>query len=482
MKPRWARWPRFTLQTRFTLVAAGAVAATALAITAVAFFAIRTDLEAQLRQQLAERATSVEHQARKYHGHLPAGWVPPYSDRFGVSTPYTQLITAAGATWAPSGDLGLLTPDAADIAVAAGHHAAFYADSRVGGVQAVVLTAPLAPGLAVQLAAPLDTTDVQVASVGATLAALSVIGVMIATVLGWAVARAGLAPVARLAGVAEQVTATGDAGRRVEVGRRDELGRLAASFNSMLSALQRSLAAQRQLVSDASHELRTPLASLRVNVDLLADDPGMSDAERKEVLTRVVDQVAELSRLVNSVTELARGEPSQASQGEVMLNEVTATALDAARRDWPRTEFSAELEGCVVEGSADRLRIAIRNLLDNAAKFGPPGGPVEVRLADGELTVRDYGPGIDPGDLPHVFDRFYRSLSARAVPGSGLGLAVTREVVRGHGGTIAAEPAAGGGTLMRLTLPARRPGGLSHQLISSAAFPPPLLMANFIST
>jgi two-component system, OmpR family, sensor histidine kinase MprB len=454
MKPSWVRLPRFTLQTRFTLVAAGAVAATALAITAVAFFAIRTDLEGQVRQQLAARATTVEHEALRYHGHLPEHWVPPHSNRFGVSAPYTQVITAAGATWAPAGDLGVLTPTAADISVAAGHHAAFYEDTKVGGVRAVVFTTPVGPGLAVQLAAPLAATEVQVASVGATLAALSVIGVMVATVLGWAIARAGLAPVARLASVAEQVTMTGDASRRVEVHRRDELGRLAATFNSMLSALQRSLAAQRQLVSDASHELRTPLASLRVNVDLLADDPGMSEAERKEVLARVVDQVAELSRLVASVTELARGEPPVASQDEVRLDDVTATALEAARRDWPQTTFSAELDGCLVEGSADRLRTAIRNLLDNAAKFGPPGGAVEVRLADCELTVRDHGPGINPADLPHVFDRFYRSLSARAVPGSGLGLAVAREVARGHGGAIAAEQAADGGTLMRLTLPA----------------------------
>jgi len=449
------RLPRFTLQTRFTLVAAGAVAATALAITAVAFFAIRTDLEGQLRQQLAERATTVQHLAREYRGHLPAGWVPPHSNRFGVSTPYTQVITATGEVWAPQGDVSLLTPDPEDIGVAAGRHASFYDDSRVGGVPAVVYTTPLAPGLAVMLAAPLDATDVQVASVGATLAALSVIGIMIATVLGWAVARAGLAPVARLASVAEQVTATGDAGRRVEVARSDELGRLATSFNSMLSALQRSLAAQRQLVSDASHELRTPLASLTVNVDLLADDPGMSDAERAEVLARVVDQVAELSRLVASVTELARGEPPKRSQDEVRLDEVTSAAVDAARRDWPHMTFIADLGSGVVEGNADRLRIAIRNLLDNAAKFGPPAGPVEVRLADGELTVRDHGPGIDQNDLPYVFDRFYRSLSARAVPGSGLGLAVARDVAHGYSGTIAAERAPGGGTLIRLSLPVR---------------------------
>jgi two-component system, OmpR family, sensor histidine kinase MprB len=439
------------LQTRFTLVAAGAVAATALAITAVAFLAIRTDLESQIQQQLTARAASVSRAARKFHGHIPDGWVPPHSDRFGVSTPYTQVISATGATWAPAADRGLLSPDAADLAVASGHSGAFFADRKVGGTRAAVLTTPLAPGLALQVAQSLSTTDLEVTSVGATLATASLIGIMAATVVGWAVARAGLAPVARLAGVAEQVTATGDPASRVHVSRRDELGRLAASFNSMLSALQRSLAAQRRLVSDASHELRTPLASLRVNVDLLAGNPAMPAAERQEVLDRVVDQVAELSRLVAGVTELARGETPAADWGPVRLDEVTAAALEAARRDWPKTEFSADLEGCVVEGSTERLRVAIRNLLDNAAKFGPPEGPVRVRLAGGSLTVRDHGPGISPGDMPHVFDRFYRSLSARAVPGSGLGLAVVREIARGHGGTVEAESAPGGGTVMRLT-------------------------------
>ncbi len=441
------------LLTRFTLVAAGAVAATALAISAVAFFAIRTDLENQIRQQLAGRAASVAREARQYHGHIPYGWVPPHSNRFGFSTPYTQVITASGATWAPAGDVGLLAPGAAAIGVATGRQPAFYTDTRIDGVRAAVYTIQLAPGLALQVAQTLSTTDLEVASVGATLTVLSVIGIMGATVVGWAVARAGLAPVTRLASVAEQVTATGDPGRRVEVDRRDELGRLATSFNSMLSALQRSLTAQRRLVSDASHELRTPLASLRVNVDLLADNPTMPAAERQEVLARVVDQVAELSQLVASVTELARGESPAAARQAVRLGEVTAAALEAARRDWPKTTFSAELDGSVVEGSADRLRAAVRNLLDNAAKFGPQGGLVEVRLAGGELTVRDHGPGIDPADQAHVFDRFYRSLSARAVPGSGLGLAVVQDVARGHGGAVVAEQAPGGGTLMRLTLP-----------------------------
>jgi two-component system sensor histidine kinase MprB len=450
---------RLTLKTRFTLVAAGAVAAVALAITAVAFIAIRTDLQNQVRQEVAARAASVEHMASRLHGTIPDNWVPAHSSGFGNT--YTQVITSAGAVWAPTGDVGWLTPSEAAIDVAVGAATSFYADSEVNGTRAMILTAPLAPGLAVQVAEPLTSTDTEVARVGTTLAILSALGVLVATLLGWAVARAGLSPVTRLASVAEEVSLTGDPGRRVEVERSDEVGRLATTFNAMLSALQRSLDAQRRLVSDASHELRTPLASLRINADVLADNPDMPAEERKEVLDRVTDQVAELSRLVASVTDLARGEPPATDRSPVQLNAVAAEALDAARRDWPKTRFIAGLDGGVIEGSADRLRVAVKNLLDNAAKFGPPEGQVEVRLTGGELTVRDHGPGIADEDLPFVFGRFYRALSSRSAPGSGLGLAVVHEIALGHSGTITAEHAPGGGTIMRLTLPATQEEGRS---------------------
>ena len=450
---------RLTLKTRFILVAGGAVAAVALAITAVAFLAIRTDLQNQVRQEVAARADSVRHLAAQYHGHIPNGWVPAHSAGFGSHLHAgrhgnRRRLGASGRPGAAHAERHRHRGGARAAVTGAGWRrtenvGSFYSVARINGIRAMVLTEPLAPGLAIQVAEPLTATDQEVATVGATLALLSAVGVLAATLLGWAVARAGLAPVARLASVAEEVTLTGDPGRRVEVRRRDELGRLATSFNAMLSALQRSLDAQRRLVSDASHELRTPLASLRLNAELLAAHPEMPAAERAEVLDRVTGQAAELSRLVASVTDLARGEPPPKDRSRVRLDAVTSEALDAARRDWPKTEFDADLAACTVNGSADRLRVAVRNLLDNAAKFGPPEGPVQVRLADGELTVRDHGAGIAPDDLPFVFDRFYRALSSRSAPGAGLGLAVVREIALGHGGEVAAEPAPGGGTVLR---------------------------------
>ena len=469
-----------TLRRRFTLAVAGAVAAVALAITAVAFIVVRADLQNQVKHELRQQAAVVERLARHYHGHIPAGWVPRDSGGFGASSAYAQVVTARGAVWAPAGDSGLLPGTAAAAQVAAGQHGSYYAGATLAGVHAMVLTTPVAPGLAVQLAVPLSAVDQELGGIGATLALLSAVGVGLAALAGWGVARAGLAPVGRLAAVAEQVTATGDPGRRVEVDRADELGRLAASFNTMLGALQRSLAAQRQLVSDASHELRTPLTSLRINSELLAAEPGLPEAERQEILDRVVAQVAELGQLVAGVTELARGDsippdpdppgsprgdPSaRTSLGQAEVDvaaldfaEVVAAALAGARRDWPRAVFTADLESCLVYGHAERLKTAVRNLLDNAAKFGPPGGPVEVRLQAGELTVRDHGPGIPAGDLPRVFDRFYRAASARGVPGSGLGLSIVRQVAASHGATVRAEQAAGGGTLVRFRLPVPQP-------------------------
>jgi two-component system, OmpR family, sensor histidine kinase MprB len=444
------------LRTRFTLVTAGAVAAATLAVAAVAFVVIRNNLLSRGSSALQQRAAAVQRQAwRRYHGHIPAGWVPHQSAQFGTASPYLQVVSASGGTRTPPGDARLLPADTTAVAVAAGHHAAYYSDAIVGGVRAMVLTVPLARGLALQLAAPLTTVNAELAAIGATLVVVSAIGVAVAALVGWGAARAGLAPVARLAAVAEDVTETGYPRGRVAAGRPDELGRLATSFDRMLDALRRSHAAQRQLVSDASHELRTPLTSLRINAELLAAGDGLSEADRKEVLGRIVAQVAELGQLVTDITELAGDQERTSPVEEVKLDQVVAAELDAAHRDWPRTVFRSELEPCLVRGSPDQLRRAVRNLLDNAAKFGPPEGPVDVRLAAGELTVRDHGPGISPADQAQVFERFYRAPQARGTPGSGLGLAIVRQIAEAHGGTVAAEAPMGGGALLRLRLAVR---------------------------
>jgi two-component system sensor histidine kinase MprB len=233
----------------------------------------------------------------------------------------------------------------------------------------------------------------------------------------------------------------------------DELGRLAKSFNSMLEALDDSLKSQRQLVADASHELRTPLTSLRTNIEVLARADKLPDSEREELLRDLTNQISELSGLVGDLIDLARDDEPDIGVEDLRLDLLVASAVHRVKTHWSEVEFVTKLEPTVVRGAGARLDRAVGNLLDNAAKWSPPGRAVEVEVSGGEVSVRDHGPGIDEADLPHIFDRFYRASSARALPGSGLGLAIVRRVAESHGGSVTAHKAEGGGTTVRLSLP-----------------------------
>ena len=220
----------------------------------------------------------------------------------------------------------------------------------------------------------------------------------------------------------------------------------------MLGALEESTRSQRQLVADASHELRTPLTSLRTNIEVLATERTLPPGERQRLLSDVVEQLGEMTTLISELIELAREEQSPEAQEDVRLDLLAADAVERTRRNRPGIEFKTDLNESLVQGVPRTIERAVANLLDNAAKWSPAGGEVEVGVRDGELTVRDHGPGIAPEDLPYVFDRFYRASSARGLPGSGLGLAIVRQVAEAHGGTVVAERAEGGGTLMRMRL------------------------------
>jgi two-component system, OmpR family, sensor histidine kinase MprB len=356
----------------------------------------------------------------------------------------------------PIGQRGEIPPTQRVLAVAAGTEPGFLEDRSVNGIHLRVLTAPELGPHALQLARRLDEVDATLARLRIILLAVATAGIALGGVLGGVVARSALGPVRKLTDATEHVARTQDLTRRIETAGapRDELARLAASFNVMLEALEGSLTAQRQLVADASHELRTPLTSLRTNIELLARGEQLPEAERARVLDDVVAQLEELTVLVTDVVELARGAEPEAAMEDVRLDQLVDAAVGRARGHAPGLRYLTDLQPSVVRGSPGRLDRAISNLLDNAAKWSPQGGQIEVMVTDGEVTVRDHGPGIDPADLPHVFDRFYRSPSARGTPGSGLGLSIVRQVAEVHGGSVTAEPAHGGGTLFRLRISA----------------------------
>jgi two-component system sensor histidine kinase MprB len=226
----------------------------------------------------------------------------------------------------------------------------------------------------------------------------------------------------------------------------------------MMAALEGSVTAQRQLVADASHELRTPLTSVRTNIDLLASGRLTDPHEREALLVDVRTQLEELTAIVNDVVELARGSEQPVAFDDVRLDEVAREDVARFQRRAPAMRVTSDLRPSVVSGDAVRISRAVRNMLDNAAKWSPPNSEVEVRVDGSAVAVRDHGPGFDEGDLPHVFDRFYRATSARGMPGSGLGLAIVRQVAEAHGGRAVAENAPGGGAIVRLELsPGDRP-------------------------
>ncbi len=313
------------------------------------------------------------------------------------------------------------------------------------------------PG-AIQIAVPITDIEHSLTDLRLILWLVTFAGIAVGVGLGYVIGRTTIRPVERLTAAAEHVAMTQDLASTIDDRGEDELGRLARSFNSMLRALAASRQQQAQLISDAGHELRTPLTSLRTNIEVLMRVKDLPDADRAELLSDVQGQLEEMTTLVGDVVELAREEEAQAQAEpiEVRFDPIVERAVERARRRAPSVVFDVEIDPGSVRAHPALLERAVLNVLDNAAKWSPPGGVIRVRLhraATWTLDVRDQGPGIAPADLPHVFDRFYRAESARALPGSGLGLAIVQQVVIAHGGTVTAATPAGGGTLIHIELP-----------------------------
>ena len=312
----------------------------------------------------------------------------------------------------------------------------------------------LLDGGALQIATLLNASS-ELRTLAILLGVVAFIGVLLAVVLGWLVARTALVPLNSLTDTVEDLAETTDVTRRLSPGGPDELGRLRRTFNRLLEALESSRRAQSQLVLDASHELRTPLTSLRTNLEVIRRVDELSVEDRSVLVDDVLVQLQELTDLVGDLAELARGDQQPAAAEPLRLDLLVrdAVAVQSTHGRAQDVTFDLEAEPCWVQGHGDRIGRAVGNLLDNARKWSPPGQTVSVECREGTVVVHDHGPGIAESDLPHIFDRFYRSPAARGLPGSGLGLAIVAQVVKAEGGTIQAENDPGGGARMSLRLP-----------------------------
>jgi two-component system sensor histidine kinase MprB len=468
-----------SFQRRVTLASAAAVAIAVAIASSVTYVVVRNALHHRVNSSLSTLATAFV-QAEHVTASHPRGSQPLFDTASGVPYPYAellrrfpnrpgditnvvQLVTSSGKIYSafsgqslqlPKGTIHMLA------ALARAGDGTASLDATAHGEPLRLLAAGVSHGYAVVVAHSLEEVNSTLNELRLILLILTFGGIALAALLGWFVARMTLAPVRHLTATVRRITETQDLGERIDERRRDELGSLARSFNSMVSVLDRTMhqldesaRVQRRLVADASHELRTPVTSIRTNIEILERADELPQGERSRLISDVVIQLEELSELINDLIELAREDEHIDSREEIRFDVLVSEAIDRARLHSPRANFDVRLDPTVVSGVPSRLGRAVNNLLDNAVKFAGTDQPIEVRLHDGELEVRDHGPGIDAEDLPHIFDRFFRGARSRALPGSGLGLAIVRQVAELHAGTVSVAAAPGGGTVVRMRVP-----------------------------
>jgi two-component system sensor histidine kinase MprB len=445
-----------SLRARLVLGTACILAAAIAAGLFAAYYVVKGELRGGIDNSLVAFARPFAARAStgRTPGQLPRGGTLSRirkTGAFGGAAGYFQYVSATGTTQLPPSEhVHLPTGHARE--VAAGTETAFFGDATVSGVHLRVYTVRVNSNTALQVARPLTEVDQALDRIRLLFLVISLVAVGGAAAVGFVVARATLRPVTRLTEDAERIATTRNLRERTDQSRSGELGRLAVAFNTMLDALADSVSAQRQLIADASHELRTPLAAARTNLEVIERHTELEPGTRRRILGEAVDELKEMTQLIDELVDLARGDAQAFELSPTRLDLVTedVRAVTARRSG---VEIRVDSKPSTVAGSPDALTKAIANLLDNAIKWSPAGSCVEVSVGAGTVSVRDHGPGIEPEDLPHVFDRFYRAAAARTLPGSGLGLAIVKQVAEAHGGTISAQAASDGGAIFTLQLP-----------------------------
>lgn len=463
---------RLSLRNRLAVLTAVAVTVAVALIAVTAWVLARSQLIRQVDAELLAQSRGIQRLPEDLTGRISAhheGLVPHPDPAL------LQIVATDGSVQRPPGQQALPVT-AEDRAVNSGTDVVLR-DDQIEHVPIRILTRRAPEGRLLQIARPVTDIESTLHRLAAMLLLAGGVGVGLAVLAGRAVAKAGLAPVVRVAAAAEHVARTTDLTAAIPVEGDDEVARVARSLNQMLAALEAGRAQQRQLVEDAGHELRTPLTSLRANVDLLlraGSDPRLSEADRQALLEDIREQTGELGALINEVIELGRGGRDLEPVRRLPLQELVASALRRVQRHHPDVEFRLTCRDVILlDGRHGMLSRAVGNLLDNAAKFSPIGATVEIELSRSAsgvvLDVLDRGPGVEADEREKVFDRFHRTARARSVPGSGLGLSIVRQAAEQHGGSASLQPRPGGGTIARLVLPAADAHGRSEAEEATAA-------------
>jgi two-component system, OmpR family, sensor histidine kinase MprB len=448
-----------SLRRRIAAAAAVAVAAVAVAVALTGYFTTRSHLLGEVKTELWARARPELQPHRGERGPRPEGqhgnqsdFGAPPNQPFGGAQGYFQVLHPDGTVSLLPNETIQLPVDARAVQVARTARGSFFTDVTVSGHHLEMLTVGDASDhWAIQVALPLNDVDAVLHGLLLPYIVLIAGGIVLAALLGLAISRSALRPIERFVARTERVTSELEHPARLEETDTVELRRLAKSFNQTIDALERSIEAQRHLVADASHELRTPIAALRSNIQIFLEAERLPVGEREELQESILAELDELTQIVADVMELARGAAPELNAEPIELDTIVREAVDRAQRRAPSLRFNLELEATIVRGVPERVGRAVANVVDNARKWSPPDGEIDVRLRDGVLYVRDHGPGFGEADLHHVFDRFYRATRARRMPGSGLGLAIVKQAAEAHGGHAEAANAPDGGAVVTVS-------------------------------
>ncbi|ADJ47418.1 two-component system histidine kinase [Amycolatopsis mediterranei S699] len=447
---------RLSLRARVALSTACIAAVAIAGISTIAWVTTRDRLHTQLDQALLELVPPANVSPPPDVPVPNAEWLcraappDPGIQRFleGI-----QLLRAGGGSCAPSG-VDPVETSAQDRTV----RATTLRDGRTRSGKSVrVLLQPVGEGNVLVASRNLAEIENTLAGLREVLVVVSLLGGALAAAASLLATRRAVAPMTRLTATAEEIARTEDLQLPDAVSGRDEVGRLGRAFASMIAALQESRRRQHELVTDAAHELRTPLTSLRTNIDLLArsEQTGrpIPAEQRAKIIDRLQAQAGEFTDLVTELVVLARDERELARE-QVAVDTVIDRAARRARSRAPDHHFDIHCPPWTVVGDAAALERTVLNLLDNAIKFSPAGSTVRVRSEPGWITVVDEGPGLPDEHRTPAFQRFWRAPGARALPGSGLGLAMVADTVTAHGGAVRFEdPPGGGGACVRIELP-----------------------------
>jgi two-component system, OmpR family, sensor kinase len=426
---------RWTLRTQVAIAAAAAIFVAVALLGAALQVLLGRELHAQIDQNLRQRAADISALSASAPALLTApGALDSSATAAGLQV---EVLDRRGGIVARSLALGAQALPIADLAgptIATGKPR--WASAHLGDTPIRLYAAPLpdvggpASGGAVVVASSTEQVEATLHKLRGLTLLSGIAAALSAAALALLITRRVLAPLTRLTRDATEVRRAADPSLRLDdTGRRDEVGRLAEALNGMLAALEHARNTERRFLADASHELRTPLTALRGNAHHLATrgpDP--------ELARDLEQDIARLSRLVDTLLALAREDAASPPEGVVDLERLV-TSMDGDSRVLVEAESPL-----AVRGDADAIRRAIANLLENARRYGPDGAPIELRARtiDGEaaISVRDRGSGIPGAALDEATTRFWRGSNAAGTEGSGLGLALVRATAERHGGRL----------------------------------------------